>query len=236
MADCRSYLARLLDRQGEQERARALIVANARTLDDSPLAVSDPRLVVRRVLAHEDLRRFNDRDTSVSRVSVGTKKADALSRLLSSDADRMSAEVWAELFARVLGSTTANVGTSPSLESEAEYFLTDLLGIRCADRRRSGDLEEARRTAERMRSVSSLLVSRHPDQAAAHLALSRAFEHIAKNAWQINDRAAIEQYWKLAIDETRRALLIDPQHARCVAKLKYFSSGSKISWHREERQ
>lgn len=63
-----------------------------------------------------------------------------------------------------------------------------------------------------MHAFARLLVSTHPDQPAAHLALSQAFVQFAKNAWQINDRAAIERNWKLALDEARQALVLYPQN------------------------
>jgi hypothetical protein len=34
---------------------------------------------------------------------------------------------------------------------------------------------------------------------------------MAKNAWHPEDRTAIERNWRLALDEARRALMLDPQ-------------------------
>jgi hypothetical protein len=50
-------------------------------------------------------------------------------------------------------------------------------------------------------------------QRQSHLALSESFKQMAKNGWQIDDRAAIERNWRLAIDAARSALVIDPQDA-----------------------
>jgi hypothetical protein len=92
----------------------------------------------------------------------------------------------------------------------------DCLSARIASQRRLGPIEEARRFAERTHALARLLVARHPDRPAAHLALCAALTQMAKNAWQTDDLAAVEQNWKLAIDEARRALVLDPQDARAV--------------------
>lgn len=75
--------------------------------------------------------------------------------------------------------------------------------------RRTGYVQDARRTAHRMHAFARGLDSVHPDQATAHLALSMAFEEFAKNAWPVNDRSAIERDWKLALEEAHRAVDFD---------------------------
>jgi hypothetical protein len=70
-----------------------------------------------------------------------------------------------------------------------------------------------------MYAFARLLVARYPRQSAAHLALCTSFTQMAKNSWQTEDRAAVERNWKLAIDEARRALVLNPQNARAGAQV-----------------
>ncbi len=105
LADCHWKLAVLLARRGEQERARTLIVANLRMLDNVLLEVNNPQIAIRRVFAHDDLRRFNVNSASVPSKPIGSKEGVALSRLLAADADHLPAETWGELLAEVLRST-----------------------------------------------------------------------------------------------------------------------------------
>ena len=223
LADHRWSLAILMENLGDHERARSLIEANARMLDNAPAAARNPELVIRRVLAHDQLRRFHVNSTS-STSTVGPMETDDLARLLSSEADRMSDQVWAERFARVLRSTTADKGASPTLEVEAVDVLADFLAGLSAEQRRIEKFEEARRTAGRLHACGRLMVSAHPDQPVAHLVLSRAYKQLAKNGWRpIRDPAAIERNTKLALKEARQALRLDPQNARArdeVANLK----------------
>jgi hypothetical protein len=88
-----------------------------------------------------------------------------------------------------------------------------------ASQRRSGRFDEARRAAERMDAFARLLVTRYPRQSAAHLALCASFTQMAKHSWHPFDRAAVERNWKLALDEARRALEIDPQNNRAAAQV-----------------
>ena len=212
LADWRWRLAGLLARLGEHERARSLIVANIRMLDNPPVSANHPELTLRRVLAHEDLRRLHASSTAAPSATVAEPGGDPLTRLLSAGADHLATEAWAELFAQVLRSTTARQGTSPSRESESGYYFTHLLVDRAAEQRRSGHLDEARRITDRIHAFARLLLARYPDQTAAHLALCVAFQQRTKNAWRTNDRADIERNWRLALSEARQALILDPQN------------------------
>jgi hypothetical protein len=82
--------------------------------------------------------------------------------------------------------------------------------------RRLGRIDDARRLADRMHAFARFLIARNPGQPVAHLALSTAFTQMAKNAWKIDDRAAVERNWRLALEEARRALVLDPQDARAA--------------------
>jgi hypothetical protein len=117
---------------------------------------------------------------------------------------------WAELVAHCLSSTPSAI----DLCSNYLCMFMDYLSERIAWQRRLGRTDEARRAGDRMHGLAPLLAARYPDQPVAHLALCTSFKQMAKNAWNTDDRSAVERNWKLAIDEARRALVLDPQFAR----------------------
>ncbi len=59
--------------------------------------------------------------------------------------------------------------------------------------------------------VREELVRRDPNEAAFHLVLCEAFEQEAKNAWKIEDYAAIEDALRKALGEARPRCL-DPRN------------------------
>jgi hypothetical protein len=61
-----------------------------------------------------------------------------------------------------------------------------------------------------MLALGQLLVTRHPRQPAAHLALSEAYIQINKNAWQVYDWAAIDRNLRLSLDAALQAQVLDP--------------------------
>jgi len=73
----------------------------------------------------------------------------------------------------------------------------------------SGNVDGARRIAERMLALASHIVAVHPDEPAAHLALSAAYRQIYKNAYPMDDQEAVEANMNLAINAAERALLLD---------------------------
>ncbi len=70
-----------------------------------------------------------------------------------------------------------------------------------------------------MHAFARLMVTRYPLQSAAHLAMCESFKQIAKNAWHPRDPAAVEQNWRLAIEEARQAFMLDPQDARAGSEV-----------------
>ena len=213
LAKCRWSLAQSLRRLGNVENARTLILANLRMLDDVPELHGIPIIAIWRTLTRLDLHEFKVGLSSAPASSPD--EADPLLRLASSEADVLSAESWAELVARSLTSSPVPV----DLSGNYAYDFIELLGHRVAGQRRMGRIDEARRSTERMCAFARLLLTRYPDRAATHLALSESYKHIVKNAWQTEDRAAVEQNWKLAFDAARRALVIDPLNTRAGSEV-----------------
>jgi serine/threonine protein kinase/tetratricopeptide (TPR) repeat protein len=213
LADCRLSLAQALSRQGNHERARSLILANLRMLDEVPSDDGDPMIPIWRILVRVDLHPFKAGlpPAPASRPD----EVDPLARLASSDADELDAESWAELVARSLSSSPAS---RDHHTDSLYYFIGNLCG-RMAWQRRSDRIEEARRDAGRMHAFARLLIARNPGQPVAHFALRAAFTQMAKNAWKIEDRTAVERNWRLALDEARRALVLDPQDARAASEV-----------------
>ncbi len=209
LANMRAGLAMLLARGGEVARARSLIEANLRMLDNDPRGAGDPAAAILRVFACEDLRQLETNGRSRPTESPAVPGTNALSRLISPQADELSAESWASLLVQLLSVRPASGGAAPVLEAH----IVDCFFIRIAERRNSGRLEEARRLADRFHAFARQLVARYPNHAAAHWALSHAGIQIHKNACKTGDRAGIERYLTLAVDEARHAVILDPDNA-----------------------
>jgi len=213
LAGCRWSVAQSLSRQGNHERARFLILANLRMLDDVPKDDGHPIIAIWRTLVRLDLHQVQAHSSSV--LASQSDEADPLSRLASSEANTLDSESWAELVARSLSSGPAAI----DLSGNNVYIFIDHLFHRIAEQRRAGRINEARRAADRIHAFARLLVQRYPDRSVAHLALCASFIQMAKNAWQTDDRLAVERNWKLALDEAHRALLLDPHDARACTQV-----------------
>jgi serine/threonine protein kinase len=210
LADQRYSLAMWFAQNHQEARARSLIEANVRMLDNDPHGASDPAITLRRVFAHEDLRQLgtNGRyELNASAVVAGT---DPLSRLISPEADDLSAEDWASAFIQLLSMSPTSGGTSPTLEPDVIESFVLCIANRAAERRHANRPDQARQVADRLHAVARQLVTRYPNQATAHWALSYAYIQIHKNAWQTSDRATVERYLKLGVDTARHALVLDP--------------------------
>jgi tetratricopeptide (TPR) repeat protein len=92
--------------------------------------------------------------------------------------------------------------------------MTDELCTRAAGHRKAGRLDEADQTVAFLMALARRLVTRYPNRAAAHWALSTAYLQSSKKARRANDREAIERYLKLSIDAAHHALVLDPGNAR----------------------
>ncbi len=209
LAELRTGLGMWLARSGDVARARSLLEANVRTLDNDPRGASEPAVAIYRVFAHEDLRQLGASGRTGPTGSAAVPGMDPLSRLISPQADRLSAEDWASLLVQFHSVRPTSRGVNPVFEA----VVVECFFARLAERRRFGRLEEARRLADRLHAFGRQLVARYPDRAAAHWTLSHAYIQIHKNAYKTGDRAAVEKYLRLAVDESRRALILDPDNA-----------------------
>ena len=118
--------------------------------------------------------------------------------------DHLGADDWANRVAGFLPSSSSTDGVGPSDESRLGYRITLSLSARAVVERRTGKLNDARQTADRIHALAKLIVARYPDQPAAHLCLAEAYSQRAKNAWRPLDRGAVERNWRWP--STKRAM------------------------------
>ena len=123
------------------------------------------------------------------------------------EVDRLPAQNWAELVAQALQSQSHS-GPGKAEEANDGYLLMLLLAQETALQRRSGKLDDARRTADRMLALGRLFVERHPNQMIAYLALSHAYAQLYKNAWPVKDLVTVKRNLKLALDAAFKACLL----------------------------
>jgi serine/threonine protein kinase len=195
LASCRIYLARLVDRLGDHERARMILEANFRMRDTLPAEAKNT-------------------DT-LKGIELSTRVELPLVERFP-ELESLAADEWAQRFIPLLDSTSRTDNKDPTLKAESEYRLIQSLSGRASSERRTAKIDDARRTTDRINALAKLMLARYPDQPAAHLALKEAFKQRAKDAWQLDDRGAVERNWKLALAEARQALVLDPKnvHAR----------------------
>jgi eukaryotic-like serine/threonine-protein kinase len=228
LADTRRSLAQTLADRGDHEGARSLMAANRRMLAEVTVDAGDPKLVAWRVFAVFDDFELTSADSplAVAKAS-GPAEAERSPAIGSGqlpvvdfrEAERLPTERWAELAASVLHSAAAADAT-PARRAEAGMYFVGHLSHVAASRRHSGWKDLASRTAERMHALAKLLVTQYPGQASAHIAVGEAFSQLHKNAWQTDDRVAVERTLKLALDAALQALALDPQNAMAFAHVE----------------
>jgi len=210
----REALALSLAKRGDLDESRSLMLANRLMFDGLPAGCENPRIVAWRIHVQSDFTRLIEGASSVPSATSGDgdpARHDPLSRLVSPEANRLPAEVWADLAAEVFDPAT-RTGTASSVTEVFHSYLCQLLTGTASKLRRLGRLDEARRVTDRLMAFASRLAARYPNEPGAHLELSGAYMQLSKNAWQIKDRAAIERNLKLAIDATQHALALEPDH------------------------
>ena len=198
-------------------------------LDDVPKQNGSPIFAIWRTLARLDLREFNM--TLSSAPASSPDEVDPLLRLASPEADALGEESWAELVARSLTSGPVPV----DLSGNDAYDFIERLGYRVARQRRMGWMDQARRSTGRMFAFARLLVTRYPDPAAAHLAMSESHKNMAKNACRTDDHVAIERNWNgrsMQPVGPRSSILWPPAPP---AKRPTFRNGSTGTWRRRQQ-
>lgn len=214
LARNREALALSLAKQGDLDESWSLMRANRLIFDGFPAGCENPRIVAWRIHVQSDFTRLIEGASSVPSAMSGDgdrARHDPLSRLVSPEANRLPAEVWAELAVEVFDPAT-HTGTASSMAEVFHPYLCELLSKTASELRRLGRLDEARRVADRLMAFAGRLAARYPNEPDANLALGEAYMQRSKNSWQIKDRAAIERNLKLAIDATQHALALDPNH------------------------
>ncbi len=219
-------LARLVERTGDHSRAQNLArnqreMLHRRTLQlmQAQTALAD---LVRRLGDHERAKRILEaslrmlENLSTSNMTpLSTDKLAVIRKELAlvslSDMD-LSHEAWSRATADFLSSTWIATPSDAIRDSEAGYRVAVLLSNQGSLQRRLGKLGDAQGTADRLLAFGRLLVTRYPDQSSAHLALAEAYAQFYKNAWQSDDRVAVERNLRLSLDTTRRALALDPKN------------------------
>jgi tetratricopeptide (TPR) repeat protein len=200
MAECRVGLARLLHQQGQHQLEGSLLEGNLRLL----IAMSAKGLL-------PDLER-----------TVAQSFADFVRLDPGSNCDAITAQELVQVVEECLSSTPASPWLSRQSIRKIVALLVDSLSVRCAGHRHAGQMVEARLMEDRMLALGRDLVSRHPDEPSAHLALSEAYVQASKNAWQPEDDSAIERALRQAVESARQATRLDPsseQAQRCVDRL-----------------
>jgi tetratricopeptide (TPR) repeat protein len=208
LADSRHNRARFLARLGDHAAARSLRAANRRMLEEVTVDSGHPEVMAWRIFARCDCDRSSVESSHASASEVGG--SGPLSGLASSESDRLPADRWAELIADDLRSAATSDMAPPQTCSAGFNFVLHL-GAIASGYRRSGNVEEARRTVDRIHAFARMLVARYPDQSFAHLTVGEAYSQLHKNAWQTDDRVALERNLKLALDATLQSLVLDPK-------------------------
>ena len=211
LADSRYNLAHFLARRGDHDAAGSLLCANRRMLEDDMIDVGNPDVIAWRTFARYDFGRSSAGSSLASSAAASDGASGRPVEIASSEDEHLTAERWAERAAGALHSAAA-FDTTPARASDAGFRFVLHMGALASEQRRSGKLDLARRTTDRIHALGKLLIVRYPDQAFGHLAASEAFLQYHKNAWQTDDRAGIEQNLKLALQESLLALTLDPKN------------------------
>jgi hypothetical protein len=245
----RQKSAWLLYRLGEFEKAGALFASNRRLLQALPLECDSPDLSALRLQAHIDSKLFIEvapLGLAQKQQALDSGDPPLISAIASPTDTSQSPEQWARLAALALRSRSSKPADRARRESENALELADSLFANASMLRRCHNLEGARRVAERIQALGNLFVAAYPDQAAAYLTLSQAYSQSYKNAWQSNDRRAIEANLRAALDAAQEARLRDltseiAQQAvyilqRRLADLRAPGSHARLQTSRDERR
>jgi tetratricopeptide (TPR) repeat protein len=242
----RRTIASMFGRSGREEPRRKLLESHIRMLERlSEHAGGDPAIGL---LATLDRLELAADESAIATLRAAIQRFPAQQRLpaileekmgvwIAGDANpypsspnptgepmgRLDPDAHADLVIRALESRCEALGADPALFRAAALHVAGLGGLRAAEQRRAGHLDDARRTSACLSAFAKTLVRRDPDEAAFHLIRSAALQQESKNAWPVEDYATIEDALRKALGEACTALRLDPQDAearRCVAGLQ----------------
>ena len=243
--ESRRAIAALLGRRGLEEPRRRLLESHIRMLERlSEHAGGDPAIGLLATLARLDLA---PDDGAIAKLRAAIQRFPANGRLpqllqarvadwIASDVNpypsgpnstgeskgRLDPDAHADAVIRAIESRCEALGVDPSLFPAAAFQVAGIAAGRGAEQRKAGRLDDARQTAACLSAFAKMLARRDPDEAAFHLLLCVAFEQESKNAWKVEDYAAIEDALRKALGEACTALRLDPRNA--VARLRVAES------------
>jgi tRNA A-37 threonylcarbamoyl transferase component Bud32/tetratricopeptide (TPR) repeat protein len=233
----RSSLARMLDDRGDHAGAIRLFEANATSLVPRPGETVDrANVLASRIMAALEIKRHRSRFDTSQTAATTVGAADSSVPFPGADvivANDLPANAWAgAILVAIKNSISREAPTFH--ESDVGLWLCRLMANIAADERNHGNLEDSRRTVERIVELGKALVSCDPQRATAHLALSTGYLNQSKIAWKSLDYPAIERYLILAVSSARQAVALAPadeyahfQFSSCQRRLEEFLSGRR---------
>jgi hypothetical protein len=143
---------------------------------------------------------------------------------------------WASSLVSNAGSRCISLGMGGDEIPAVAVKMIDLISGVASAQRRSGQLRDADRTADRLTQFALRLVRSYGDKPESHMLLSEGYFQVSKNAWQREDYPAIEQALRQALESARNAVRLDPQHQeartfvdRLLPRLALFEDGRSKS-------
>lgn len=239
LARMRSELASVLARRGDRAAARALLQANVSTFTPRPgLTIDHPGEAAWRIMAPIEMNRHRLRleDPGPDPPTTPTHAASSLNpfaRVGSPAMEALPAHEWAGVIFDAMRVAIRD-GELRMHEADVGYWLCRLLTRIAAEDRNHGELEDSRRTVERLVELGKALVSRYPDRAESFLVLSNGYLNRSKIAWKELDHPAIERHLTQAVEAARQAVAVRPanQDARyllsaCQRRLDDYLEGRR---------
>jgi hypothetical protein len=202
LLDSQRSLAWLLYSHGRREEATAWFTANRRVLGSLTAAFNWEDLPAEKLKSHVDT--VLCAETSATDKDARTRDdVDGIPGLRSPADVAQSPDEWVGIAMESL-----RQGDAARVPKNAMTFAYHLAEI-SAMLRRLGEVDRARRISNRMLVLANRVVREYPDSPRSYLVRSLAFVQLYKNAWQDDDRAAVEANMKLALAATEQALVLD---------------------------
>jgi serine/threonine protein kinase len=209
----RRELAFLRFRHGDPAMAASLFTENLRQVELPPSGFLGPSFATVHFVAHSDAHLFlgdGPGRATTDTVGDGLCRNSAFARLAPMTDASQSPATWARIAAEALHSACEDADDAPHGETRVALNVINHLSWAASMFRGRGELDKARRIDDRSLALANLLVAAHPNEIASYLALSLAHFQVSKDAWKIEDRKAVEESLKLALQAAQRALGLNP--------------------------